>query len=331
VLAVAGRLDATIGGRPVSLFAQPFTNRRAVYGFIDRQDLPGTFRVFDFASPDVSTPMRPQTTVPQQALFAMNSPFVVEQARALAARPEVAGAADAATQIQTLYRLIYGRPPDADEIDAAARFLETPQTNDRLLPSVWRYGYGQYDEAARQVRDFTAFAHFHEGMWRGGEQLPDPGLGWLNLTAQGGHPGGDLHHVAVRRWRAKRAGFVKIAATLSHAAEMGDGVRGRVVSSRTGELAAWTIRHGQVETNLERVEVQEGELIDFVVDCLANEAHDAFGWSPTVELNATDGNGALHYDAATDFRGPAPAARQLALLDQLAQALLMANEFVFVD
>ena len=62
-----------------------------MYGFIDRQNLPGLFRTFDFASPDTHAPQRYATTVPQQALFLMNSPFVVEQAKALAARPEVAG------------------------------------------------------------------------------------------------------------------------------------------------------------------------------------------------------------------------------------------------
>ena len=60
----------------------PFSARRTVYGFIDRQNLPGLFRTFDFASPDTSTPQRHTTTVPQQALFLMNSPFVVEQAKA---------------------------------------------------------------------------------------------------------------------------------------------------------------------------------------------------------------------------------------------------------
>src|SRR5205823_13315043 len=109
LLTVAGRLDTTLGGRPIDLFASPFTARRTVYGFIDRQDLPGTFRVFDFASPDVSTPMRPQTTVPQQALFGMNSAFVVEQARALTARADVAQAGDTTARIQALYRLIFAR------------------------------------------------------------------------------------------------------------------------------------------------------------------------------------------------------------------------------
>ncbi|MCI0359414.1 MAG: PSD1 and planctomycete cytochrome C domain-containing protein, partial [Planctomycetaceae bacterium] len=89
LLALAGRLDTRMHGRPVELTKSPYPPRRAVYGFIDRQDLPNLFRVFDIASPDSSTPRRPRTTVPQQALFFMNSPFVVEQAQALAARPEV--------------------------------------------------------------------------------------------------------------------------------------------------------------------------------------------------------------------------------------------------
>ena len=99
MLAVAGRLDVTIGGPAVDLLAQPFVPRRTVYGFIDRQNLPGLFRTFDFASPDTHAPQRYTTTVPQQALFLMNSPFAVQQAKAIAARPEVAehfatGAAD---------------------------------------------------------------------------------------------------------------------------------------------------------------------------------------------------------------------------------------------
>jgi hypothetical protein len=84
LLAAAGELDEKIGGRAVELMKEPFAKRRTIYGFIDRQNLPGVFRTFDFASPDTTNPQRYVTTVPQQALFMMNSPFVVERARALA-------------------------------------------------------------------------------------------------------------------------------------------------------------------------------------------------------------------------------------------------------
>jgi hypothetical protein len=38
---------------------------------------------FDFANPDLPTGKRYETSVPQQALFLMNSPVVVEQAKRL--------------------------------------------------------------------------------------------------------------------------------------------------------------------------------------------------------------------------------------------------------
>jgi len=94
-----------------------------VYGFIDRQDLPNFFRVFDIASPDQSSPRRPRTTVPQQSLFLMNSPFVVEQAQALAARPEVASAPSDQQKIASLYRLVLNRPPDSDELAIGRHFV----------------------------------------------------------------------------------------------------------------------------------------------------------------------------------------------------------------
>jgi hypothetical protein len=125
-LAVSGKLDPAVGGRPVELWKAPFSLRRAVYGYIDRQDLPGVFRVFDFANPDVSNDQRPKTTVPQQALYAMNAPFVLEQVRQLAARPEIAGEADPAKRVAALYRIIFARPAEPEEIELALKFIQSP-------------------------------------------------------------------------------------------------------------------------------------------------------------------------------------------------------------
>jgi hypothetical protein len=119
----AGRLDLTAGGKPVDLFKVPYSTRRTVYGLIDRTNLPGTFRVFDVASPDTHSPQRFQTTVPQQALFLLNSPFVQEQAKALAARKEVADAKTTDAKIAALYRLALGRNPTNAESALAAEFV----------------------------------------------------------------------------------------------------------------------------------------------------------------------------------------------------------------
>ncbi|MDB6029124.1 MAG: hypothetical protein JWM68_5347, partial [Verrucomicrobiales bacterium] len=80
LLFVSGKMDLTMGGLPVEIVADPSPPRRTIYGYIDRQNLPGLFRTFDFANPDSTSPQRFYTTVPQQALFLLNSPFVVQQA-----------------------------------------------------------------------------------------------------------------------------------------------------------------------------------------------------------------------------------------------------------
>src|SRR5207248_3759301 len=56
LLAVAGSLDEKLGGPAVELAQQPFATRRTIYGFVDRQNLPGQMRIFDFANPDTHSP-----------------------------------------------------------------------------------------------------------------------------------------------------------------------------------------------------------------------------------------------------------------------------------
>ncbi|HVL39635.1 MAG TPA: PSD1 and planctomycete cytochrome C domain-containing protein [Fimbriimonadaceae bacterium] len=132
IVLAAGALDlGQTGGQSVDLWSRPFAKRRAVYGFVERQNLPGVFRTFDFASPDSTSPGRFMTTVPQQALFFMNSPFVVEHARLLAARPEIAQAASDQQRVQRLYRLIYARLPDPEELAAGLEFLAKGKAEER--------------------------------------------------------------------------------------------------------------------------------------------------------------------------------------------------------
>jgi cytochrome c553 len=123
LLAVAGNLDPKMGGKSVDITTAPYSHRRTIYAFIDRQNLPGVFRTFDFASPDASTPQRYQTTVPQQALFMLNHPFVQEQTRTLLKRPELAGVKDDAEKITRLYRIIYARNVDAEEVRIGREFV----------------------------------------------------------------------------------------------------------------------------------------------------------------------------------------------------------------
>ena len=122
LLFVAGNLDPAMGGKSVDITTAPYARRRTVYGFIDRQNLPGVFRTFDYASPDATTAQRYQTTVPQQALFLLNHPFVIEQARSVAKR--AAGAKNDNLALRQMYKDIYAREPDADELRFTSAFLD---------------------------------------------------------------------------------------------------------------------------------------------------------------------------------------------------------------
>jgi hypothetical protein len=139
LLALSGKLDPDLGGLPVDIEHEPFSSRRTIYAFIERQNLPGLFRTFDFANPDTSNQGRFHTTVPQQALFLMNGPFVIEQARALAQRPEVTVATSPTEKVNALYRLAFQRLPYRDELQLGTRFVSTGTTSGSSLSPLEQY------------------------------------------------------------------------------------------------------------------------------------------------------------------------------------------------
>jgi mono/diheme cytochrome c family protein len=318
-LAVAGKIDLTMGGRPVELTSEPFPARRTIYGFVERQNLPGLFRTFDFASPDTTSPQRFSTTVPQQALFLMNSPFLVQQAKDLAHRPEIQAAKNDDERARWLYRSAFNRDPEADELKLAKEFVveqerEYAATNE---PAVWQYGYG--------AKEFKILPHYTGYAWQGGKDLPDSQLGWVLLTAEGGHPG-DTEHPAVRRWHASIEGTISITGELHHPSDKGDGVRARIISSRKGVLGEWTAQNGKTPVNVERVEIKPGDYIDFVTDCRSTIEHDSFNWAPVIKARSGD------WSAKTDFAGPPrEKPKRLGSWEKYAQVLLLANELMFVD
>ena len=122
LLYVAGQLDARLNGPPVDITVGS-SKRRTVYAFIDRQNLPGVFRIFDFASPDATSPQRHVTTVPQQALFMLNSAFLFEQTRALVAGFDFPAVESGGEKVQQLYRRLFGRPAEPGEVQAGLAFI----------------------------------------------------------------------------------------------------------------------------------------------------------------------------------------------------------------
>jgi hypothetical protein len=78
---------------------------------------------------------RHQTTVPQQALYLMNSPLVVEQARNVVARPDVTACKTDEEKIKRLYEIIYQRLPRGDELKLGREFLDDAATPADAAPA----------------------------------------------------------------------------------------------------------------------------------------------------------------------------------------------------
>jgi len=332
LLATAGKLDLSTGGHAVDITSEPYSTRRTVYGYIDRQNLPGLFRTFDFASPDSTSPQRFFTTVPQQALFLMNSSFVVQQARSLVDRPEFRTLSSPEQRVRFLYEQAFQRDPTREELQLAEEFRRSQQQPEPSAKLVaWQYGYGEFDDVGNRIKHFERLPHSTGTVLQGGASMPDPKLGWVMLTEAGGHAGNDLQHAAIRRWVAPRDGFIRISGSLNHNAEQGDGIRGRVISSQAGELDHWVVHNGEVKTEFERVAVHRGDTIDFLADCYKTVEYDSFTWKATITFVA-EGIPSEIWDTEKDF-APSLRLQQKPLTDweKYAQVLLLADELVFVD
>jgi hypothetical protein len=130
-LAVSGRLEQSHGGPSLDLNL-PANVRRTLYAKISRVEPNALMVLFDFPDANVSSARRSVTTVPQQQLFALNSDFAIETAKAFAKRLESAGPHDDA-RIDLAFRLAYGRAPAANEQRASQEFLRAARApEDRL-------------------------------------------------------------------------------------------------------------------------------------------------------------------------------------------------------
>lgn len=124
ILAAAGQLDRTIGGKAAPLWDDDYSKRRAIYGYVNRFNLDPTLRAFDFPSRMQTTSGRGESIVAPQALFTLNSPFVVDQAVAITELSEFKAASTDADRITAIFAAILQRAPAEQETDRIIRFIE---------------------------------------------------------------------------------------------------------------------------------------------------------------------------------------------------------------
>ncbi|MBI1375431.1 MAG: DUF1553 domain-containing protein [Phycisphaera sp.] len=135
MLMASGELDLTAGGPTMrnikSSFGYTFTTkRRSVYVPVFRNTLHELMEMFDFADPNLVTGKRSTSTRPTQALYMMNSPDVMDHAKAAAERLLSVPGVDDGGRVELAYAWMLCRPPSESEQALALRFIESRAKSD---------------------------------------------------------------------------------------------------------------------------------------------------------------------------------------------------------
>ncbi|WP_417375401.1 DUF1553 domain-containing protein [Gimesia maris] len=138
VLSISGKLELQQGGSSVAHYPEqaispnrnkkvdqnPSEFRRSIYLPIVRGNVPAALTVFDFPAPEMLVGNRPVTTVPAQALFMMNSPFVVSQAEQTASKLLSDTQQSDRQRVSQLYLACLGRDATAAEQTEAVQYID---------------------------------------------------------------------------------------------------------------------------------------------------------------------------------------------------------------
>jgi hypothetical protein len=114
--------DDRVKSMDLKAWFAPTANHRTVYQPVLRDRVPDDWSMFDFPVPELVSGRRGITTVPTQALFMMNSGFIVEQSQKTAARI-LEKAQRPEESIREAYLAILNRRPSEEEQQEAAAFL----------------------------------------------------------------------------------------------------------------------------------------------------------------------------------------------------------------
>lgn len=148
ILFVGGELDLAVGNKA----AKTDSKRRAVYLQVNRSALYEMFSTFDYVEPATHIEQRPTTVIPQQSLFMMNSPMVMQQAENFAKQLLQEDTKDTSDQtrdrITSAFERSFSRRPLEQEVRRAEQFLSAAEAE---LSAV-----DDFDHRERQLQAWSA-------------------------------------------------------------------------------------------------------------------------------------------------------------------------------
>ncbi|MEM1226045.1 MAG: PSD1 and planctomycete cytochrome C domain-containing protein [Planctomycetota bacterium] len=346
-LKTSDMIDTAIGGESVDITATNVVPRRTLYAFVDRQNLPGLFRTFDFANPDMHSPMRYTTTVPQQSLYLLNHPHLAELSRhsadlirRQALEPSQHQVPTEALSDNQRYQLVHeamaqvlAREPTRSEVARSTAFLSkaAEKLPEQIDPrSYWTYGTAMFHDD--QLSAFRPLPIFDNGRWQAETVFPAAApYSYAMLGKRNGHPGRGDDAVVVRRWTSPVKGFVEIRGVLGHSNNEGDGIDAIIYVDGRPIFREHQFSNRRPLSGL-RAPIQPGQHVDFIVHSGPTTSHDGFFWE--IDLRVTRSQRRLiEASSVNDFSGPIPTKHHQPLdrLAQFIQVLFLSNEFAFID
>ena len=335
LLHTAGALDLdSLGGRSIELEKPQADRRRTVYAFLDRFELPGQFTNFDLPHPDHHASKRIETTVPQQALWFLNGPLALRQARAVVGAPEFKALTDSRQRINWLFQRLHLRDATEEEIEFLTAWIAGADDRDYapVMDGFWSAGHRP--ESEKPTRDFTPLPHLENGTWSTGKDPKTAPLGYLQANRNGGHAGD--RHSLVARWTAVGHGEYRLVGTLKRTQKGGPPLAWRSVGP-AGELLEEGDFPPESVTKLDGpwTPLAAGGTLDFVLRGPHGSSFGGFEWR--LRILAREGPGAaevelsrIEQDFPRDRRKPTLPPQGDPWAD-VVQMLWASNEFNFLD
>jgi len=115
ILVASGRFDDS---------GDSINQKRSMFEKLDRNRIPEMFDVFDYPNPGLVSGNRNTSTVPTQALYMMNSGFVLKEANAAATKILKVEGLDDQQRLALVYKITLGRIPNEAEKSLALAYLK---------------------------------------------------------------------------------------------------------------------------------------------------------------------------------------------------------------
>jgi len=334
ILYVGGKLDLKMGGQSVNLVSlnnnSEYSHRRTVYGLIDRGRLPEFFTTFDFATPEMTTGKRFQTTVPKQALFLMNNAMVIEQVRNMITRPEFIRIISEEEKIKTLYKICFQREPNPLEIKIGLRYMEDAMKEDMTDVKKeynWKYGY-RVTSANKTLSPFFEFNKFEKDIYSSTNDY----FKGMTITRGGGTLPPNQNFFLDRQWNSPRKGSFEIKGTFSSKSIKGQSDTVLHVYKNSKPLKSFNVIDGK-EISIElTIDLEVGDKLDFLTSNISKTNKD---FTLNIKINELKDENSLTpitWNSNTDFKAPiSKNDKELNSWERYAHVLMMSNEMIFIN